>query len=167
MSFLVSGLFGGGGAAAAGGAAAGGGFSLGGLLSGIGSVFSAFAAIQQGEIEAQNSIMQAREAEFDETQEQAEGLRSTTALKRELAKAIGENDVAFAAAGIDIGFGVAAQGRATAEKDAATEINIDRSTTDARRASLRARAAGFYRNADLIRSAAGMRAFSGILSAFG
>lgn len=166
MSLLVGSLFGGGGAAGAGAAAAGGGFSFGNILSGIGSIFGVFADIAQANTEADNLVQQAHEAEFDEKQEQAEGVASTTSLKKELARAIAENDVAFAAAGIDLGYGVAAEGRETAKKAAATEISIDRQTTDARRAALRARAAGFYRNAQDVRSAGGLRAFSGIFSAF-
>jgi hypothetical protein len=166
MSALIGGLFGGGGAAAgAGAAAAGGGF--GSILSGIGSIFSVFAGIAEANTQADNLVMQAHEAEFDEKQAQAEGVASATSLKKELARALAENDVAFAAAGIDLGFGVAAEGRDTAKKSAAEEISIDRQTTDARRAALRARAAGFYRNAQDVRSAAGLRAFAGILGAFG
>jgi hypothetical protein len=166
MSFLVGSLFGGGAAAGATAAAAGGGFSLGSILSGVTTIFSVLAGVQESNAEADNLVTQAHEAEFDEKDEQASGLQSTEALKQELNRALGENDVAFAAAGIDLGYGIAAQGRAKAEQDAATQIDIDRSTTDARRAMLRARAAGFYRSADDVRAAGGLKAIGGLLGAF-
>ena len=87
--------------------------------------------------------MKARDSEFAAVDEKAQGFARTTSLKKELAQALGENDVKFAAAGIDLSGGVAADNRQALESDATQEISIDRSDTSARYALHRSRAAGY------------------------
>lgn len=128
------------GAAAAGaGAAAAGGITLTQVLSGVATVGSIFSTIAAGAAEAESLKNQAWEAQMQKGQEQIESVRRTTDMKRELARVLGENDVAYSAAGIDISSGVAAQGRATAETRAAQEVSIDRDQTAARGAMYDAR----------------------------
>lgn len=151
MPELVAGLFApaaaAGGAAAAGtaGAAAGLFGSSGALsiLEGVTGVFGALSAIGRGQAQSTAYKMQAQQAEFDAGQEQVAGVQRESKLKRELLKTLGQNDVAFAASGIDIGTGIAADARQNAEQRASDEISIDRDTVDARIAMQRAKALGY------------------------
>lgn len=131
--------------------AASGGFSLGStalsVLQGAAGVGSMLTAIGTGQQTAASYRDQAAVADAEGTNEQIKGLQRQTEMKRQLAKVLGENDVAFAAAGVDIGAGIAAEGRQTAETRAASELTVDRSIVDARVAMQRARAAGYRRMA--------------------
>ncbi|WP_336800484.1 hypothetical protein [Kaistia sp. MMO-174] len=128
------------------------------ILSGVATVGSALSSLAGGKQEAAGLRMQADQANFDARQEEVEGVRRTTKLKRALLQALGENDVAYAASGIDLGSGVAEDNRANAEKLAATEISIDRSTTEARAAMYRSRAASFTRLASSAESSSLLKA---------
>lgn len=133
------------------------------VLQGGASVLGLLATIGAGKAEAQSLKTKAFESDIEAKNEEAQGLQRTGAMKRELLRIIGENDVNYAAAGIDIGPGVASEARATAERRAAQEISIDRSTTEARAAMLRAQAHG-YRS--LARQAKKNRLFEGLSTAF-
>lgn len=130
------------------------------ILQGIASAVSAAGAIGAGLAAASASEDQAVETELQAGQEQLAGVQRQTQMKRELLRVLGENDVAFAAAGIDISGGIAQDSRAEANQRAATEISIDRSDDEFRRALLRARATG-------LRKKAGSQATGGLLSALG
>jgi hypothetical protein len=64
-------------------------------------------------------------------------------MKRELARVLGENDVAFAAAGIDLGAGMAETTRAAAKRQTAGQLSIERQDDEMQRALLKARANGY------------------------
>lgn len=164
MELAVSALgamFGGGaaaGGAAAGGAAAGGAAAGGGLAAaagagstglsiaqGLSTVASIIGTMSAGNSKADSYDLQAGASKLEAQREQTAGVRRTTDLKQELLRVLGNNDVSFAAAGIDISGGISADARAAAEKRAATEISIDRADTDARIAARRAQAAGYRR----------------------
>lgn len=129
---------------AAGGQGVGLGSTALSVLQGAAGLGSMFAAINKGNAEADNLNLQATQAEAEARQTQMDSLQRTAAMKRELARVLGENDVAFAAGGVDLGAGVAADAAATAKQRAADEITIDRSVADARMALQVARA-GTYR----------------------
>ena len=85
----------------------------------------------------------ARQTELQSGQEQNAAVQRQTQMKRQLMQVLGENDVTFASAGIDIsGGGIAQSSAAAAKKRAGDEISIDRSDTDFKRAMLRMRASG-------------------------
>lgn len=123
------------------------------VLQGAAGLGAALSAIGQGDQMAASQRMQAIQADAEGRQEELAGMQRTTALKRELAKAIGQSDVVYAAGGTDIGGGVAADARGSAASRAATEITVDRSVMDARVALHNARAAGFRRLASQAESA--------------
>lgn len=150
-------LFAGGGAAAgAAGAAAGasGGLSALSILSAGASIAGILGTIGAGNAQANSYKDQAFQAKLEGENETAQGIQRQTGLKRELMRVIGENDVSFAAAGLDLGSGIAADARRSASERASQEISIDRSTADARRAMYIARASGFRRMAREAKSAA-------------
>jgi hypothetical protein len=128
------------GAGAAGAATAGatglkalGGFATAlSVLGGIGSGLSAKAQADQA----------AMQTDLQAGQETNQAVQRQTAMKRQLLQVLGENDVTFASAGIDISGGIAQSTAADARKRAAQEISIDRQDTDFRRAMLRMRASG-------------------------
>jgi hypothetical protein len=150
MTMIVPALLGGLKAAgAAAGAASGGSglFSASSLLSGVATAGGVLAAIGAGRAQSESYKAQAFTSKMEADNEQVAGLQRQTAMKRELARILGENDVNYAASGIDLSGGVAKEARDTAEAQAAREINIDRSMTDAKRGMLRAGAATYRRMA--------------------
>jgi hypothetical protein len=123
------------------------------------------AGMQASESQAQSFEFQAHEAEDQQAAKTNEGVADVTTLKVALLKAIGENDVAFASAGIDLGFGIAADRRAKLTADNASDIDISRQQTDAEKAMLRARAANYYRLAADTRSQGQLKAIGGAFGA--
>lgn len=147
----ITGALGLGGAAAgtAGAAAAGGGLGSTALtiLQGFAGATSLLAGLNASNQEADALIAKSTEATTEAIREEAAGAKRVTELKREMLKVMGENDVAFAAGGVDISAGVAADTRAETRKRGSREITIDRADTDAKAAALRARALGYRRAA--------------------
>lgn len=125
------------------------GMAAGGLsaLQGVMTAVSVLGAIGQGLSAASESREMAAQAELQAGQEKVAGLQRQNQIRRSLAQVLGENDVAFAAAGIDISHGIADQARSTAHKRAAQEISIDRQDADFRAAMHRMRASGYRRRA--------------------
>jgi|GEM_PF-1811966 hypothetical protein len=131
------------------------------ILQGVATAVSALGAIGGGLSAANASNEAATATELQAGQEQLASEQRSLTMKRELMKVLGENDVAFAAAGIDVGSGgIAEQTRTRAKQDAATDININRSQDEYRRALMQARARGLRRRG-------GEQVFSGLLSAVG
>lgn len=149
----------GGGAAAATGAAAGGGISAMSILSGAASLGGILATIGAGKAQAAGYKDQAFRSKLEAQSEVAQGIQRRTGLKRELLRVIGENSVSAAAAGLDLGAGLAAENRDTASDLAGRELSIDRETQDARRAMLMAQAAGYRRMAKEAKRTAMFQAF--------
>lgn len=145
-------VFSGLGLAGASGAAAGAtGAATGGALAGSGALgaLQGFATVLKvlGGLGAASASATADNQAADQTmlqagQEQLAGEQRKTKMSRELARVLGTNQVAFAAAGIDLSQGIAADNAAEAKKRAASEISIDQQDTEFRRALLRMRATG-------------------------
>lgn len=142
-SLAIEGL---GAAAAAGSAATGLSSILGGvgtaasILSGTTSVLSAMRTMAAGEEKAAEIDAQAMD-------DRIAGVSRRTRFKREALDILGQNDVAAAAAGIDLAYGQAADQRARTWEDLTRESQIDRQQEEARllgyrRASRRARSSG-------------------------
>lgn len=151
-------------AATAGAAAAGTAATFGStatmILQGVAGVTSILSGLAASNSQADAYEMKAADADFAEVDERSQGMARTTALKKELAAALGENDVKFAAAGIDLSGGVAEDTRQNLESDTAQELTIDRADTSARRALHRSRAAGYRGLAKSTRRAGGLAAFA-------
>jgi hypothetical protein len=148
--------------AAAGGvaAAAGSTFNAMSILQGAASVAGILGTLTSANAQAKSYETQARTSDMEAQSTHTEGLQRQVTMKRELMRVLGENDVSFAAAGIDTGSGVAAQGRDVANQRATTEMNVDRAGADGKAAMLRLQASG-YRN--LARSSRQ----AGVISSFG
>ncbi len=137
------------GAAAAGTAAAGAttaaGASSGALtaLQGFGSALKILGTIGAGVAAANESRQLATEADLQAGQEQVEGQQRQNRIRRELARVLGQNDVTYAAAGIDLSGGIAQEQATTARQRATDEITIDQRDTEFRRALYRQRASGY------------------------
>lgn len=139
----IGSIFGLGGSAAATGASSG-------VLSGLQAfttVLSALGTIGAGAAAAQQSRDMADQTELQAGQDKVEATQRQTQMKRTLLEVLGENDVSFAAAGIDLNGGIAQSSRAAAEKRASEELTIDRRDQDFRSALYKVRAQGLRRRA--------------------
>jgi hypothetical protein len=130
---------------AAGTAAAAGGIgsTLLTILSGVASVASVAGTLQAAQSNSTEAFANAVQANVQAGQSQVGTEQQATTLKRELVKVLGENDVAIAAAGIDLSGGIAATSRANANKDTVEQLSISRQDDEMRRALLKARANGY------------------------
>lgn len=126
-------------AGAATGAAAAGSGALA-ALQGFSTVLKVLGTIGAGAAAARESNDLADQTMLQEGQEQLAGEQRKTKMSRELARVLGNNDVAYAAAGIDLTQGVAVENAASAKQRAADEISIDQQDTEFRRSLYRMRA---------------------------
>lgn len=163
----IGSIFGGGGMAAgattaattAAGTAVGGTHALLGAgalnaLSGISTALSVLGTIGSGAAAAREANQMADQATLEAGQEQLAGEQRKTKMSRELARVLGNNDVTFAAAGIDLTQGIASDAATRAKQQAASEISIDQQDTDFRRSLYRMRAAGYRDKAKSARGGA-------------
>lgn len=134
-------------AAGAGAAAATGSATLLSTLQGVATTVSILGTIGQTLSAFNASNAQADQAELEAGQSQLESVQRQTSMKRELLRVMGENDTRFAAAGIDLTGGIAANSRAKNKRRAAQEISIERDNSDFQSALYRARATGLRRKA--------------------
>lgn len=173
---LVSGLFGSlfaaGGTAAAGAATAGaaaGAASAGigsmgmTLLQGIGGVFTALSTIQAGQAQANQYKAQAEEEEFKARDELIKGDIEAAKLNKDLRLTMQRQQVAFAAAGVDLGSQAVGAAADEATTDAERELSYN--FFDSTRAMLARRrsAANLRMAAKQAKSEAMMGAVTGLL----
>ncbi|ASY69386.1 hypothetical protein [Sinorhizobium fredii] len=126
--------------AAAGGAAAGSGALS--ALQGIATTLKVLGGIGAG-VAARNEAEDAAvQTELQSGQEQLQSTQRQTSMKRELARVLGQNDVIYAAAGIDLSGGIAQQTAAEQKARATDEISIEQQDSEFRRALYRLRARG-------------------------
>ena len=118
---LFTTLIGGGGAAAG---AAGAGASALSALQLAGGVFSAIATIGSGVAANEQGKAAAAEHEFQAREEFIEGKETSAALRAELAKTIGNQAVAFAAGGVNLGSFSVQQAKTQAVDDAERELTL-------------------------------------------
>lgn len=145
---VFTGLVGGGGAAAAG--AATGGASIGStaltVLSGVAATVKILSTLSAGRAGAnatiQNANLEAGQLELQAGQEKVKSTQRQTQMSRELQRILGENEVAFANAGIDISAGAARTSARAAKKRAVSELSIDRRDADLQAALYRIRGQG-------------------------
>jgi len=114
-------------AATAIGGTAGTGFSLGSffttILQGGATALTAMGAIQQGQAEAAQLRSQAADARFQAMQKPLEARNDQDSMRRDLLKAVSQNDVVNAASGLDLSFGTPASAREAQKADAATALS--------------------------------------------
>lgn len=113
-----------------------------GALQGFTTLLKVVGGIGAAAASARADNAAADQADLQAGQEQLAGEQRKTKMSRELARVLGNNQVAYAAAGIDLSQGVAAENAANAKQRAASEISIDQQDTEFRRALYRMRATG-------------------------
>lgn len=137
------------GAATAGAATAGAaatGLSLSGLLQGIATVGGVMASIAAGNAEADAANAAAIDAETEQMIETLKGVERRSSIAEDMRDALGAQDVAYAASGVDLSFGTAAQARTDAFREADLALTMDVGDTQSRLSRLQERAAN-YRSA--------------------
>jgi hypothetical protein len=151
MMGALSGMLGGAGAAAgtAGAAAstASTGLSISSILQGVATVGGVVASIAAGNAEASNLKMQARDAEEEKTLEVLQSVDRKRSLLKGAQEAMGEIDTAYAASGVDLSFGSAAQAKKDVFRETDLSLNSESATTGSRLSRLTERAQNYYRMA--------------------
>ncbi len=146
--------------AAAGGTAIASASTVLATLQGVATTVSVISTIAGTLFKASATQDQAKQAEMQGTQTKIESLDRQTRMKRELLKALGANDVRFAAGGTRGGQGIALSTARQSQNDTTREISIERANSNFRTALYRARAQGLRRKA-------GTELFTGLLGAVG
>lgn len=153
----VMALFGGGGAAAGAAASTGaaaattaatagasvGGLSISTILQGGASVLGLVSSIAAGQAERDQMEMMAADAEAEQPLETLKGIDRRRSLKMATIEAMGEMDAAYAASGVDLSFGTAAQARQDALREADLGLTSDAGTTMTRLSRLTERSANY------------------------
>lgn len=173
MEILIGGLtslFGGGGAAAAGGAAVGGGIasgiSLSTILQGTATVLGVVSSIAAGNAEGDMLELQAQDAEREKSLENLQGIERRASIKKAMMDAVGAQDVAYAASGVDLSFGTARAARKDAYREADLALTTDTGTQQTRQARLDERAANYRSQAKQAKRLGVLNGFVGGLEGF-
>jgi hypothetical protein len=123
-------------------------------LQGVSTVLGVLGTIGAGAASSRASEQQADQADLQSGQEQLAGTQRENKMRKELARVLGQNDVAYAAAGIDLTQGVAADNAARQKQQAAQDISIDQQQTDFQRSLYKMRAQGLRAQASSQRGGA-------------
>lgn len=168
MEMIIGGitsLLGGGGAAAAGTAgtvgAVSSGFSLATVLQGTASVLGVVSALGAGAADAAQAEMAAADADAEQRLDNLQGIERRGSIKRAMADALGAQDVAYAASGVDLSFGTARQARTDAYREGDMALTADASTQTTRTARLSERAANYRASAKNARRLGVLNALAG------
>lgn len=161
-------LFGGGAAAtgaaatgaAATGAAVSSGISLSTILQGGATVLGMVNAINAGKADAEAYNLAAQDAEREKPLETLQGIQRRADIKRATMQQVGEQDVAFAASGVDLSFGTPAEARSQAFRQEDLGITTSNGTELTRQARLDERVANYKRMAKRAQSRGVMDALS-------
>jgi hypothetical protein len=161
----IGALFGGGGTAAAAGTAAGatagaaaGGISLASLLQGTATVFGMVSALNAGKADEEALNLAADDAEREKPLETLQGINRKAGIKQKMMEQVGEQDVAYAASGVDLSFGTPTAARQEAFRNADLELTSSVGTEQTRIARLDERASNYRKRAKRARTAAGIDA---------
>ncbi|MDP9560502.1 UNVERIFIED_ORG: hypothetical protein J2740_001691 [Rhizobium nepotum] len=162
-SFVTS-IFGGGASTAAAGAAGSGaattaaaaapaaaGFSLSSLLQGTATVLGMVQSINAGKADADAANAAADDAAREVPLETLQGINRRTMLKKEMMDSIGQQDVAYAASGVDLSFGTPLQARNDAFRQADLGLTSDVGTEQTRIGRLQERQVEYRKRASRAR----------------
>lgn len=133
--------------------AASSGFSLSSLLSGTMTVLGVVSEISAGNADAETATAAANDAESEKRLETLQGIDRRASIKKAMMDAVGAQDTAFAASGVDLSFGTAAQARKDAYRETDYALTSDVSTEEVRQSRLTERAANYRSQAKRARSA--------------
>lgn len=142
-------------------AAAGSGISLAGILQGTATVLGIVSAIGAGNAEASQAEMAASDAESEQSLETLQGINRRTSIKKQLADALGAQDVAYAGSGVDLSFGTAKAARSDAYREADLGLSTATGTEMTRISRLAERAASYRAQAKTARRMGIFNALSG------
>jgi hypothetical protein len=117
------------------------------LLQGGATVFGMVNAFNAGEADAQAAEMAAEDAAREVPLETLQGIKRRSSIKQEMMDRIGEQDVAYAASGVDLSFGTPGQARKQAFREADMGIAVDTGTEQTRVARLEERQAEYRKRA--------------------
>jgi hypothetical protein len=153
MMGALTGMLGGAGAATATGTAtaaattASTGLSISSILQGVATVGGVVASIAAGNAEASSLKMQGRDAEQEKTLEVLQSVDRKRSLLKSAQEAVGEIDTAYAASGVDLSFGSAAQAKKDVFREADYSLNSESATTGSRLNRMTERAQNLFRMA--------------------
>lgn len=154
------------GAIGAGAATAASGISLASILQGAATVLGVIASIGAGNAEAEKLNMQADDAVREVPLENLQGIERRTSIKKALAQQLGDESVAYAGSGLDLGFGTATQARTDAIREADTALTTDTGTQQTRVARLFERATDYRSQAKQAKRMGVVNGLIGGLSGF-
>lgn len=129
-------------------------------LAGATTAVSVIQQLRQGDMKAEQAQIESQVARSEAIGEQATGAQRSATIQRAMLRTLGENDVAYAASGIDISYGEAATTRDRTLERGYSELSIDRSTSDARAAGYGARSIAYDRMSRQYRSGATLAALA-------
>ena len=141
--------------------AAASGISLASILQGTATVLGVVSSIAGGNAEADALNAQAIDAEREQEIETLSGIERRASIKATLAEALGQQDVAYAASGVDLSWGTASQARREAYREADLAITSAASTELTRNSRLMERAANYRASAKRARSAGIIQGLTG------
>lgn len=149
------------GAATTGAAAAGSGISLASILQGTATVLGVVSAIGAGNAEGTQNELAASDAEAEQGQETLQGINRRTSIKKQMAAALGAQDVVYAGSGVDLSFGTAKAARTDAYREADLGLTTATGTEMSRVSRLAERAASYRAAAKSARRLGIFNALSG------
>jgi hypothetical protein len=153
-----------GGAITAAAPAAASGLSLSGLLQGTATVLGIASSIAGGNAEASQAELAASDAEAEQPLENLQGIARRNSIKRQMADAIGAENVAYAASGVDLSTGTAAAARSDAYRDADLALTTDAGTQETRLSRLSERAKNYRQMAKQSRRSGWLTGLTGGLN---
>ncbi|MEO1110097.1 MAG: hypothetical protein AAFX90_19460 [Pseudomonadota bacterium] len=141
-------------AAGTAGAAISGGSILSTLLQGGATLLGMMSTIEAGEQDADMFEARAIDAQAEKPFETLQSVSRRTSIKQDLAQAIGEQEVAYAAAGVDLSFGTPVEARKDAAREADRALTNENATEETRLNRLDERSSQFRLSASRARSSA-------------
>lgn len=139
---------------------AAGGFTLKSLLQGTATVLGVVQSINAGKADAEAAELAAQDAEREKPLETLQGIARKTSIKQAMMDQIGQQDVAYAASGVDLSFGTPGQARKEAFRQSDLSTETDIGTEQTRIARLDERAANYRKRAARAKKAGFMDGFS-------
>lgn len=123
------------------------GGTLASILSGTATALSIASGIGAANTEADALNAAAIDAEREQALETLQGIGRRSSIRREMMDAVGAQDTAYAASGVDLSFGSATQARRDAFRQADLALTTDTGTEFTRLNQLSERAASYRRQA--------------------
>lgn len=133
------------------GATVSGGF-LQTLLQGTATVLGMASSVAAGNADAEAATLAADDAAREVPLETLQGIKRRSSIKQEMMDRIGDQDVAYAASGVDLSFGTPGQARKEAFRQGDLGLESDTGTEQTRVARLQEKEAAYRKRAARARS---------------